>query len=614
VVDTVISGFLHGNIYALIAVGMSLIFGVTNVANFAHGSVFAIGTMLGWWAGKVLGLGFLETVAIAVAVTAVLGLAINVLVVQPLASGPPIAALLATIAAALILDAISQLVFSPKTRKFPELLPTHNLRLGGVHFGTSSVVMLAVTIAAMALLWAFLKYGKYGRAIRATAQDPDAAKQMGVPVARIRHLSFVIASGLGGLAGVFMGLFNSSVNPSTGAISGLTAFVAATIGGLGSMPGAVVGGLVLGIVEALGVYQFGGASRDIIIFGALILVLLIRPSGLLGRRAAIEPEPLTGTFLGGGRPLTLPWWGSAAALAVAAALPLAAGDVGAGIGTQVAAYAIAAAGLTVVAGGAGQMVLSSAGTIALGAYGAALTAVHFQWPFIVTLLAGALVAAVGSSLLAFPLWKLSGHYVAIATIGVGIIIVAILRLAEPVTRGVNGLYGIPFPEFFGRPVTSPSGVYWIDLAALAATLFLVGRFTRSHIGKAVASVGADPVAAESLGIRAYNYKALAFAFSALFAGLTGGLLAHQYSYIEPGQFDINMSTLVLTIAVLGGLRSPLGSVAGAAILVGAPELLRSVFEDVRWVVELLPQARVIAYGLILILVIRFRPQGLFVRK
>jgi len=166
-------------------------------------------------------------------VTGVLGLLINILAVRPLAKAPPIAALLATVAVSLILDNVAQLVFGPRVRPFPAALPTNNLQLGGLRFGTSDVVMFGITIVVMAALATYLKFGRSGRAIRATAQDPDAALQMGIPVPRIQNLAFVIASGLGGLAGVFVGMYTSNVSPTSGAAAGLTAFVAATLGGLG---------------------------------------------------------------------------------------------------------------------------------------------------------------------------------------------------------------------------------------------------------------------------------------------------------------------------------------------------------------------------------------------
>lgn len=601
--DTLFAGLIHGNAYALVAVGMSLIFGVTNVANFAHGSVFAIGTMLGWWFAAVLGWGVLETILGVIVLTSLLGLIINLFVVSPLSKAPPIAALLATIAVGLILDNASQLVFGPQTRAFPEILPTHNLQLGGVRFGTSDVVMLAITLVSMTGLALFLKLGKSGQAIRATAQDPDAARQMGIPVLRIQNLSFIIASGLAGVAGIFVGLFNSNINPATGSAAGLSAFVAATIGGLGSMPGAVIGGLVLGLAEAVGVFWWGDGVRDLITFGVLLAVLVLRPSGLLGKAPAISAEPLTGTFLGGGRPLRLPLWAAAGLVAVAAVVPFMFDDYVASIGTQVIIFAIAAVGLTVISGSAGQIILGQAGPIAVGAYTSALLALTFELPFLVSLIAGGVVSAIVASLLTFPVWKLSGHYVAIATIGVGAVTVAIIRIAEPLTRGSYGITGIPFPSLFGRPLFSSQQLYLLDLAVLVVTLIVVTRLRESHLGKAMASIGSDAVAAQSLGIRPSAYKAVAYAVASFFAGLAGVLMAHQYTYIDPSMFPQSMSTLVLTIVVLGGLNSPLGAVIGSIVLVGAPELLRIVAE---W--------RIIGYGLLLIAVIRFRPQGVFVRK
>jgi len=205
--------------------------------------------------------------------------------------------------------------------------------------------------------------------------------------------------------------------------------------------------------------------------------------------------------------------------------------------------------------------------------------------------------------LTFPVWKLGGHYVAIATIGVGAVTVAIIRIAEPITRGSYGLTGIPFPKIFGQTLFSQSSLYLLDLAVLLVTLLVVTRIRASHLGKAVASIGSDAVAAESLGIRPSAYKAVAYALASFFAGLAGALMAHQYTYIDPSMFPLSMSILVLTIIVLGGLNSPLGAVVGSIVLVGAPEFLRIV-----------PEWRIIGYGLLLILIIRFRPQGIFVRK
>lgn len=601
--DTLFSGLIHGMSYALVAVGMSLIFGVTNVANFAQGSMVAVGMMVAWWLGSSLNWSFIPTLLAVIVVTGLLGLVINALVISPLEGRKPIAALLATIGVGQIIDNSLQLIFDTRTRPFPELLTTYNHQIGTIRYGTSDIVMVVTTIVLMAALWAFLKYGKSGQAIRATSQDPDAARQMGIPVKSIRNLAFVIGSVLAGISGIFVGLFNQNINPMNGGTIGMTAFVAATIGGLGSIPGAVVGGLTLGVVEAFGISWLGDGAHDLITFGALLIILIVRPQGLLGGANDVHSEPMTGTFLSAARPIRLPWWGNLILAAAAIAFPFFASGYLAGIGTQVAIYAIAAVGLTLISGLAGQTILGLAGPFAVGAYALAILTTRTGVPYLWALLFAGLIAALAASILTFPVWKLSGHYVAIATIGVGSVMVAIIRLWQPLTNGSLGITGIPFPKVFGYVLYTPQMMLLLDSIVLVIAVFLVARIHNSQLGRTLTAVGADQEAAESLGVRSGAYKALAYALAAFFAGVAGGLLAAQYTYIDPTIFTTNMSTLFLTIIVLGGMNSPIGAVIGSIVLIGAPELLRIV-----------PDARVIAYGLLLIIVIRFWPQGIFARR
>ncbi|MDN6586594.1 MAG: ABC transporter permease [Bifidobacterium crudilactis] len=602
-IDTLFSGLIHGSAYALVAVGMSLIFGVTNVANFAQGSIVAVGIMVAWWLGASLGWGILPTILVVIVVTGLLGLLMNTAVIAPLEGRKPIAALLATIGIGQILDNGLQIIFGPQTRPFPKLLPTYNLQLFGVRFGTSDVVMVALTVVLMLGLWAFLKYGKTGQAIRATSQDPEAARQMGIPVKSIRNISFVIGSVLAGISGIFVGLFNANINPMNGGTIGMTAFVAATIGGLGSIPGAVVGGLVLGVVESLGISWLGDGAHDLITFGALLLILIVKPQGLLGPKNDVKSEPLTGTFLGGGRPIALPWWANAGLAVALLATPFFFSDYLAGVGTQIAIYAIAAVGLTLISGSAGQTILGMAGPLAAGAYASAILTTQLHWPFLIALPAAGIVAAIAASILTFPVWKLSGHYVAIATIGVGAVMVAIIRLWEPLTKGSLGIQGIPFPTIFGQVLFTQQMQYLLDIVILLFALVVVMRIRSSHLGRVFEAVGSDQEASQALGVRTSAYKSLAYALAAFFTGLAGALLAHQYTYIDPTIFTSSASVLILTIIVLGGMNSPLGAVLGSIILIGGPELLRIV-----------PDARIIVYGVLLVLVILFRPQGLFARK
>ena len=600
--DTIFAGLIHGSAYALVAVGMSLIFGVTNVANFAQGSIVAVGMMTAWWLGTSLGWGIVPTAIAVIVVTGLLGLIMNALVITPLEGRKPIAALLATIGVGQILDNGLQIIFGTQTRRFPELLPTYNLQLAGVRFGTSDVVMIIFAILSMLGLWAFLKYGKAGQAIRATSQDPQAASQMGIPVKAIRNLSFVIGAVLAGVSGIFVGLFNTNINPMNGGTIGMTAFVAATIGGLGSIPGAVVGGLALGLIESVGISFLGDGAHDLITFGALLIILIIRPQGLLGGDD-VKSEPLTGTFLGGGRPIALPWWGNLGLAILALATPFFFSDYLSGVGTQIAIYSIAAVGLTLISGSAGQTILGMAGPFAVGAYASAILSTRLDWPFLAAFLVAGVIAAIAASILTFPVWKLSGHYVAIATIGVGAVMVAIIRIWEPLTKGSLGIQGIPFPKVFGQSLYTQQMQYLLDVIVLLLTLVIVSRIRSSHLGRVFEAVGSDQEASEALSIRTGAYKALAYALAAFFAGLAGSLLAHQYTYIDPTIFNSNMSILILTIIVLGGMNSPLGAVLGSIVLIGGPELLR-VASD----------ARVLLYGVLLVVIILFRPQGLFARK
>lgn len=597
--DILIAGLLRGNVYALGAVGISLVFGVMNVVNFAQFSFFGLGAMLSWFFVAQLHLPFWLALVLVLAICGGLGLLTNIAVVRPLVKFLPLAAMLSTYAVAQILDNASQLTFGAQSRVFPQVMPTSNFHVGGMRFGTSDIVMLAVTLLVMVVMSLFLKYSKLGRGIRATSQDQEAALQMGIPVGLVQHVSFVIASALGGLAGVFFALYVGIADPTSGLNTGMVAFVAATLGGLGSLVGAVIGGFVLGIVEAFGIYTFGDASDQIIVFAILIIVLIVRPGGLLGKVPLLSTEPMTGTFLGRGRPLRIPRWVWPAAFVVVGVLvPLVSNTAVLTAGTQVLVYAIIGAAFTLTAGQAGVMALGQAAPIAIGAYASALFTLYLHVPFWVALPIAGLIAAVVASVLASPVWGLKGHYVSIATLGLGVAIVALIQLVLP-----QGIYGIPGPHLGAETLTSPIAYYLIDFGVLVLTLLVMWRIRGSHLGRVISSVGSDEVAALASGVRVRDYKALAFAVSAFFAGVGGSLLAAQYTYIDTTIFTTLMSLLVVTIVILGGARLPYGAVLGAIVLIGAMEALR--FTD---------DVRIIVYGLVLILMVRFRPGGVLVRN
>jgi branched-chain amino acid transport system permease protein len=601
--DVFISGLINGNSYVLIAIGISLIFGVANLVNFAHGSIFAIGAMVGWWFVAVLQWPLWATLLGTIAITAILGIAVEFFCVRPLVNAPPIATLLATLAASFVLDYSSQLIFGTQTRRLPSQLPTDNIQLAGIRFGTLDVTILGVSLVSVVALWAFLKYTRLGIAIRATAQDRDAAKQMGISVGTIQSLTFALASALGGLSGVLIGMYHSNVSPTNGFTAGLEGFAAATLGGLGSLPGAIIGGLMLGVAEAFGVTWFGDAARQFITFAVLLGVLWFKPGGLLGRFNPLSQEPMTGTFFGGGKLLKLRFWQVGILIVVAAtALPLWGDDYLTQIGTLIAIFAILALSLTLISGTAGQISIGQVGPFALGAYTSALLTTNYGWPFWLAFLAAGGVAALISILIMSPVLKLRGHYVAIGTLGTSALIGAALLNFGGITNGPLGVIDIPAPVLFGYTFESTTSFYLLSLGVLLLVVGLVTLLQRSHLGRAWYAIREDEIAAQSSGIPVRDYKALVFAIGGFIAGLGGSLLAHQYTYISPDMFDTTISMLGLTIVAMGGMGSPFGAILGALVLVGLPELFRPL-QDVRYLV----------YGIVLLLLIRFRPQGIWGR-
>lgn len=600
-IDTFISGLITGNTYALIALGLSLIFGVADLINFAHGSVFAIGAMLGWYLLSELNWPFGFALAGVIVATALLGVIIERVAVRPLMNAPRIAPLLSTVAIALILDRTSELVFTPETRLFPSVIPHGNFSIGGIRFGFLDLTIFVVSVVAVAALWGLLKYTRLGRALRATAQDRDAARQMGVNVGTIQSLAFAISSALAGIGGVLVGMYYRNVEPNMSFNAGIEGFAAAALGGLGSLPGAVVGGLLLGVVESFGVSTFGGATRQFIAFAVLIAVFWFRPGGIFGSTGLTLVEPLTGTFFGHGRAKQMrPWHLAVLAILAIVVLPAFGSPYVLRVAAIVAIFATFALSMTLVAGTCGLISLGQGGLLAAGAYASALLTKDHGWPFWLALPVSGLIAAVLGALFVTPVLRLRGHYVAITTLGVGAIIVAGILNWDWLTHGPLGVIGIPAPVFFGHAIVSPRDYYLLSLAVLLICVALLERLQNSHLGRAWRAIREDEVAAASSGIRLSAYKSLVFTIGGFIAGIAGSLLAHQYTYVSPDVFNVQLSILALTIVVLGGMANIWGTILGAIVLVGGPEMFRPL-QDVR----------ILAYGLLLLLLIRFRPQGLW---
>jgi branched-chain amino acid transport system permease protein len=598
--EQTINGLVIGNIYALIAVGLAIIFGVGNLINFAHGSVYMVGAYIGWYCVGRLNLPLPLAFVVVALLCGLIGVLIERFGLRRLQGSARIAPLLATIGISFMLDQLVQIVFTARPQSFPNPFSQVRFPIGETSIGGLDLLIAGVGITSAALLYLFLRYSRLGWALRATAQDRDAAQQMGVDVHRVNQVAFALAAALGGVAGMLVGMYVQQIDPAMSFQAGLKGFAANLLGGLGNIPGALIGGLLLGLIESYGVGALGASYRNLFAFVILIGVLVWRPNGLFRPRRHTPPEPLTGTFIPNNRLIHIPKWLVLGVSLFALAFPvLFPNPYWLQVLTNAWLLGLVALSVTLITGTAGQTALGQAGFVAIGAYTAALLTLRLNWHFELALIAAGIVTALLGTLLVLPAFRLRAYYVAIATIGIGEIVNQVILNWDAVTNGALGLSGIPPPSLLGNAIVTPPHVYWATLALLLIVALVQWRLTRSGLGRIWRALREDEIAAQSYGINLNRYKALAFGCSAFIAGISGAFTAHMYSYIDNASFTATTSVLALTMAILGGLGNIAGAILGAVVLTILPEVFRGLVDY-----------RYLLYGLVLVLLVRFRPQGL----
>lgn len=285
-----INGIAWGSIYALIALGYTMVYGVLRLINFAHGDVYMVGAFVGFYAVKWLGLAQEPTVFGAVVVfllsmgcCGILGFVIERGAYKPLRKAPRLTALITAIGVSLLLENAGQLIFGADPKFFPQIIAKKDvISSGGVILTNQQVIVLGVSLFLMASLQLFVMRTRTGKAMRAVSFNREAASLMGISVDRIISITFVLGSALAAAAGILVALTNPKIEPLMGIMPGIKAFVAAVLGGIGNIPGAMLGGMIMGIAEVMVVGYLSSTYRDAIAFAVLILILLFKPSGLLG--------------------------------------------------------------------------------------------------------------------------------------------------------------------------------------------------------------------------------------------------------------------------------------------------------------------------------------------
>jgi branched-chain amino acid transport system permease protein len=300
-IQQIINGLVLGSMYALVALGYTMVYGIINLINFAHGEILMVGALVSWTVVTAMaGLGWpgwsllLVSLIAAMLVCATLSFSIEKIAYRPLRNAPRLAPLITAMGVSLLLQTLAMIIWKPTVKSYPILLPSEPFHIGGAVINTVQIMILVSTAVSLTGLMYLVNHTKLGRAMRATAENPRVAGLMGVRPDAVISATFIIGAALAALAGVMYAANYGSVQHTMGLLPGLKAFTAAVFGGIGNLAGAMVGGVLLGLIEALGAGYIGDLTggvlgshyQDIFAFIVLILILTLRPQGLMGERVA----------------------------------------------------------------------------------------------------------------------------------------------------------------------------------------------------------------------------------------------------------------------------------------------------------------------------------------
>lgn len=622
-------GLSNGAIIALNAIGITLVYGAVRTINFAYGDVFALTTVLITTLIGSLGLhwgmplpwliGGLILVFIAAAALAVLlNVAIERVAFKPFRGTSRLAPLLATIGISFIFYQVAliwrhiqlngQVVHKSDVNNvaniplggIPELVPKINLvQAAGldmrITYTIKDLVVLLLACSLAGVVFWLINFTRIGRAIRACAQDPEMAQLCGINRNYIARLTFAIGGVLAAASAFVFTFYYNRPLGQHGVDSGLTAFAAAVLGGIGNPFGAFVSGLVFGVFSAFSDYFIDGRWTPVLLLMLLIALLVLRPGGLLGN--AQDDAPEEGAILWASRRprQTSITWPSIALLALALLYPLLERLLGFSeqtIITQLVLFALLALGLNIVLGFAGLLDLGYAALFAIGGYTAAILAsrsgpfsgiVPTHLDILAVLAISGAVAGLFGVINGLLTLRLRGEYLAIVTLAFGQMAPRLFLNLDSITGGARGMSAVPPPHLFGFTLSTPIARYYLAVGMLLLVVLISHRLLFSRIGRAWAAMSADEQAAASNGINIGQSRMLAFTLGAIIAGMGGALFATVFSYVDSGQSDFTISAMVLAMVIIGGAGNIRGTIIGALAIAGYNQLGITRFGA--WLVE-----------------------------
>ncbi|HUB97715.1 MAG TPA: ABC transporter permease [Stellaceae bacterium] len=602
-IQIVIGGLLQGSVFAMVALGFSLVYRVTGVLNLSQGGFCVVGALCMYTLEVDWSLPVPLAFVGAVIGTGLLGAAIGGATFVPALTRLPQSSLFVMTGGLLtLLEGLLLVVWGSQPYALPPFSGEAPVEILGIRIPTQGFWIAGATIAIIVGLWYLLQRTTAGMALRACAENRMAGQLMGIDVPRMTLLSFVMAALLGGIAGIVVAPI-TSLEFDTGSFFTNFGFISIAVGGVGSFAGVIMGGLLLGVAEQLAAGYVSSLFANGLALALLLAVLLWRPDGLFRaahRRSDVRDEQRIHRAIvrieGKGGLLF-----AAIGIAVLMVLPFI--FPGRGILNSLVISGIlyiSVLGLDVLMGFAGQVSLGQAGFMAIGGYTASILATTYGVEPIIGVLAGMALSVAAAVVLSLVTVQLRGHFLALATLAFALMVDSLTVGLDNVTGGPSGLAGIPSFSIGGLSFATPFQMYYLVAGLIIVLVLVLHGGMRSGFGRALKSVRTDQTAAAALGVNVPRYKMAAFVISAALGSLSGSLYAFYFHFLSPEMVGTPRSFEMISMLISGGEGTLVGPIFGVALLT----LLPTVFQP-------FANYKTLAEGLLLVSCFLWLPEGMF---
>jgi len=597
-----VGGVLQGSVFAIVALGITLVYRVTGIINLVQGGFCIIGALAFYSFENDFGWPLPVALLAAIAATTALGLVLGAATFVPALSVLPTSSMLMLTAGLLtFINGLALVVWGSQPYAVNAFSGEEPIDFFGILVPSQGLWIAAFALVIIVGIWSLMTHTVLGKALIACAENPLAARFMGIDVASLTLFSFGLAALIGAIGGAVVAPI-MSLQFDAGNFFTNAGFIAVALGGMSSLPGAVAGGLFLGVAEQLAAGYISSLFANGLALALLLATLVFRPQGLFvsghRRRQDVREELRVVRSVVRPRPSST-GWAAAVLLAVLTALPflVSAGFLSSLVITLI--LFIAVLGLDVLMGYAGQVNLGQAGFMALGGYTAAILATDYGISPLLGTIAGIAISLICALFLSVVTMRLRGAYLALATLAFGLLMDSLTVSLTDVTGGPSGLVGIPAFALGPFVFVGAREMYYLTLAVIVVLIAALSGAMRSDFGRALQAIRADQTAAEALGINVPRHKMAAFAISSALAALSGSFLAFDFHFLSPEMVATPRSFEMIAMLIVGGEGTLVGGLAGAALIT----LLPIVFQPIALY-------KTVLEGAVLVLAFQYLPDGM----